>query len=817
MSDPAKKRFYVTTPIYYVNAEPHLGHAYTTIVGDALTRWHRLLGDDVKFLTGTDEHGLKIQQAAEAAGLVAAGVRRRRSPRVRRGVEAPRTSPTTTSSARPSRATRRPSPSCCSAATTPATSSSTCYQRQVLRALRGCTTPTTSCSPGDLCPIHKLPVDDFEEENYFFRLSRFQDRLLDWYAAHPAAIVPEFRGNEALGLIRGGLRDFSVSRTSARVGHPAAVGLQATSPTSGSTRSPTTSPPSASATDDRATSSEWWPVDYHLIGKDIIRYHCVYWPAMLMSAGIEPPKGWAVGGWLLVGGEKMSKTTGNVVNPLDLVDDVGVDGFRYYVLADTPYGNDGDFTVEGLVGRYNADLANNLGNLARPRRHRGRQEVRRRRPGAGRRQPARRGRGRRAYAGAAAAWDVVAPSRALDATWQLIRATNAYLEANEPWKAEPGPEVDAVLGDALEALRIVAILASPAIPDDRPGGLGAHRPAGRRRRPTAPGGRRVGRLPRRARRHQGRRRCSRASRDATGRVDGWFDCHCHVHDERIPAAPVGAVRGRRDAGVTTMVTVGCDRATSLAAIAVAARHRRRATPPSGCTRTRPSNGVDTIVDLLDDAAASSPSASPGSTTTTTTRRATSQRDAFAAQIQLAHERGLPLVIHTRDAWDDTFDILAAEGAPERTIFHCFTGGPDEAGAASTSARSSASRASSRSRAPPRSRRRPRSCPLDRMLVETDSPYLAPVPHRGKPNRPAWVPPSGAFIAELRGVPSTSARRHHGQRRRRFGRPPRARADPRRPTAIAPDRPCRSPGRPRASNRSRPCQTDDTDRRRLPAG
>ena len=212
-------RFYVTTPIYYVNAEPHLGHAYTTIVGDALTRWHRLLGDDVKFLTGTDEHGLKIQQAAEAAGLDAAGRSPTRSPRSspRRGSTS--TSPTTTSSAPPSRATTPPSPSCCSAATTPATSSSTSTAASTACAARS-TTPTTSCSPGDLCPIHKLPVEEFEEENYFFRLSRFQDRLLDWYAAHPGAIVPEFRGNEALGLIRCGLRDFSVSRTSLTWGIP---------------------------------------------------------------------------------------------------------------------------------------------------------------------------------------------------------------------------------------------------------------------------------------------------------------------------------------------------------------------------------------------------------------------------------------------------------------------------------------------------------------------------------------------------------------------------------------------------------------------
>jgi methionyl-tRNA synthetase len=214
--------------------------------------------------------------------------------------------------------------------------------------------------------------------------------------------------------------------------------------------------------DDTTQFDKYWPAR-HLIGKDIIRHHCVYWPAMLISAGIEPPAGYAVGGWLLSDGEKMSKTSGNVVNPLDLIDDIGVDGFRYYVLAETTYGQDGDFTYDGLVGRYNSDLANNLGNLL----SRVATVVDKKCGGIG---PAPRAdsplasAARDAYTATAEGWDEVQPSRALDATWQLIRATNAYLEANEPWKAAAGPAVDAVMGDALEALRIVAILASPAVP-----------------------------------------------------------------------------------------------------------------------------------------------------------------------------------------------------------------------------------------------------------------------------------------------------------------------------------------------------------------
>ena len=184
---------------------------------------------------------------------------------------------------------------------------------------------------------------------------------------------------------------------------------------------------------------------------------------MLMSAGVELPKGWGVGGWLLVDGEKMAKSGGNVVNPLELIDTVGVDGFRYYVLAETPYGSDGDFSYDGLVAKYNSDLANNLGNLAA----RIATVVAKKCDGVG---PAPRTDSPLAEAAAAAfegaqrGWNDVAPSKALDATWSLIRATNAYLETNEPWKLEPGAEVDAVMGDALEALRIVTVLAFPVVP-----------------------------------------------------------------------------------------------------------------------------------------------------------------------------------------------------------------------------------------------------------------------------------------------------------------------------------------------------------------
>ena len=451
-------KFSATTPIYYVNAKPHLGHAYTTIVADAVSRWHRLLGEEVHLLTGTDEHGLKIQQAADAAGV---------SPKEFADSIAPlfaqawdRLNIThddfiRTTEPRHAAGVKKLLQACFDAGDIEADM----YRGQYCVACEAYFIEEELIE--GKCPIHMKETTYVEEENYFFRLSRFEDRLLKWYEDHPNAITPGFRMNEVLGFIKGGLNDFSVSRKTLTWGiplpwdpsHVAYVWFDALANYITAV---------GYGTDDKAFA-ENWPVDYHFIGKDIIRFHCVYWPAMLMSAGIEPPKGWAVGGWLLVDGEKMSKTTGNVVNPLDLIDVVGVDGFRYYVLAETTYGNDGDFSDEGLIKRFNSDLANNLGNLAA----RVATVVEKKCGGVG---PASSANSPLAEIAATAvaetsqAWAAVQPSKALEATWKLIGATNSYLEDNEPWKMEPGDAVNTVMGDALEALRIVSILANPALP-----------------------------------------------------------------------------------------------------------------------------------------------------------------------------------------------------------------------------------------------------------------------------------------------------------------------------------------------------------------
>jgi methionyl-tRNA synthetase len=311
------------------------------------------------------------------------------------------------------------------------------------------------------CPIHDRPVELVKEDNYFFKLSRYEQRLLDWYDAHPDFVQPEGKRNEALGLIRQGLQDFSISRTSITWGVPIpwdpkhvtyvwydALINYATAVGYGS---------------DEQQFNTWWSAANHIIGKDILRFHCVYWPAMLMAAGLDPPKHVYVHGYLLIGGEKMSKTKLNQIAPADLVADFGVDGFRYHFLRDTPFGPDGDFSYEAMVARYNADLANNLGNLL----SRVATVIEKKCGGTGPAPSADSplaGPAGAALAAAAAAWDAVQPHEALDATWKVIREANAYLEAHEPWKMEPGLALDTVMGDALEVLRIVALLASPAVP-----------------------------------------------------------------------------------------------------------------------------------------------------------------------------------------------------------------------------------------------------------------------------------------------------------------------------------------------------------------
>lgn len=450
--------YYVTTPIYYVNDAPHVGHAYTTVIADALARWHRLLGDDTFMLTGTDEHGLKVQRVAEEHGVTPREWADRTTERFREAwaeLNISNDDYIRTTDPRHYAAVAKVLEAC------------RANGDIELRTYEGlyCVSCEAYYTEADLdegenCPVHHRPVETLSEENYFFRLSAWEDRLLQWFEEHPDFVQPVTRRNEALGFIRQGLNDFSISRTSIDWGvpipwdprHVTYVWFDAL----------TNYITAAGYGADEERFERMWPA-VHIIGKDILRFHCVYWPAMLLSAGLEPPKNAYVHGFLLVGGEKMSKTGLNQIAPSDLVADFGVDGVRYHLLRDNPFGPDGDFSYEGMVARYNSDLANNLGNLL----SRVATVVTSKSGGVG---PAPASDSPLAAVAAevvgqvADAWERVAPSQALESTWRLVHEANAYLEANEPWKAEPGPEVDLVLGDALETLRIVSILAQPAIP-----------------------------------------------------------------------------------------------------------------------------------------------------------------------------------------------------------------------------------------------------------------------------------------------------------------------------------------------------------------
>ena len=353
-------RFYITTPIYYINAEPHLGHAYTSMVADAIARSRRLLDDDVFFLTGTDEHGQKVERAAQKAGLRHARVRRSDRGEVSRAVRAARTSRTTISSAPPSHATsarrRRSGAACGTAATStrPPTRAGTAPSTS-----SSC--PRRSCSKAAAVRPAATPVERLSEESYFFRLSQFTEPLLEHYRKHPEFITPEIRRNEMMAFVSAGLQDLSVSRTSFKWGIPVPddpahvmyVWFDAL----------TNYLTAAGFPDDQARLDRYWPADVHLMGKEIVRQHTVYWPAFLMAADLPVPKRVIGHGWWLMNEAKMSKSLGNVVRPQGYVERFGVDALRYFVMREMVLGQDANFADEAFLTRYNADLANDLGNV----------------------------------------------------------------------------------------------------------------------------------------------------------------------------------------------------------------------------------------------------------------------------------------------------------------------------------------------------------------------------------------------------------------------------------------------------------------------
>jgi methionyl-tRNA synthetase len=361
---PEGRPFYITTPIYYVNGKPHIGHAYTTIACDVIARFMRLDGRQVHFLTGTDEHGQKVEKSAAAAGV---------SPQAFCD-EIAETFRSLTRALDISnddfiRTTEPRHISSCQAL----------WQRLVERgeiylgsyagwyAVRDEAFYTEAdLTEADAAGIRHAPsgapVEWVEEPSYFFRLSAWGDRLLDFYAANPDFIGPDSRRNEVISFVKSGLRDLSVSRTSFTWGvkvpgdpaHIMYVWLDALTNYITALGYPDI---------EGEAYRTFWPADVHMVGKDIVRFHAVYWPAFLMAAGLAPPARVFAHGWWTAGDEKMSKSLGNVIDPIELIERYGLDPVRYFLLREIPFGQDGDFSERALIGRINSDLANNLGNL----------------------------------------------------------------------------------------------------------------------------------------------------------------------------------------------------------------------------------------------------------------------------------------------------------------------------------------------------------------------------------------------------------------------------------------------------------------------
>jgi methionyl-tRNA synthetase len=469
------QKFYITTPIYYVNARPHIGHAYTTIVCDAIARRKRMLGYDTFFLTGTDEHGQKIERSAEAAGKTPkqladeiAGLYqnlfrrmnitnddfiRTTEPRHQKGVQ---------------ELFRRLQDNGYIYKGT--YTGQYCVYDELYVDVAG---------PGAPCPECGRPTETVSEENYFFRLSAFSDSLLKYYQEHPEFIRPEARRNEVIAFVKSGLHDLSISRNTFKWGIPVpkdpkhviyvwldALSNYCTAIGFGSNEEA-----------DEKKFERYWPADVHMIGKEIIRFHCVYWPAFLLAAELPLPKSIVAHGWLLFEESKMSKSRGNIVRAETVLDVLGNDALRYFLLREVVFGQDGAFSFDALVQRYNSDLANDLGNLASrtltmiARYFNG--SVPYPSPTVAKKPPdgAIKEQAVSVIAEFGKLFDDYQFSRALESAWSLIGSVNKYLVEQEPWivAEKEGEENRArlatILYTAAEALRIVTVLAHPVIPE----------------------------------------------------------------------------------------------------------------------------------------------------------------------------------------------------------------------------------------------------------------------------------------------------------------------------------------------------------------
>jgi methionyl-tRNA synthetase len=458
-----KEKYYLTTPIYYTNGLPHIGHTYTTVVADMIRRYKRMRGYDVVMTTGTDEHGVNVERAAKKAGVpeseyVAKMADTWRALWDELGIPADEFVRTTDLQ----------------------------HVRTVQWLFKRCRENgyvykghytgqycifdnafVNDAKPGDNCPDCGRPTETITEENYFFKLSAFQKPLLDFYKKNPDFIQPETRKNEIIAFVEGGLRDLSITRTTIRWGIPVPgeephvfyVWFDAL-----------TAYLSAVGGPDYVTRG-MWPADLHLVGKDIIRFHTVYWPAFLMAAMLPLPKQVWAHGWFLMDAAKMSKSKGNVVLPRPIANMLGMDALRYFLLREVVFGQDGNFSYDALVTRYNSDLANGLGNLSSRTAALIEKNFGGKVPQPGERKPqddALAKETQEAIGAVLEFYEKFEFARALEAIWAVIGLADKYLTSEQPWALGHSPEEQqrkgTVLWTTVELLRIVSALAHPVLP-----------------------------------------------------------------------------------------------------------------------------------------------------------------------------------------------------------------------------------------------------------------------------------------------------------------------------------------------------------------
>jgi methionyl-tRNA synthetase len=464
----SKPKFYITTAISYPNGAPHIGHAYEALATDALARFKRLDGFDVMFLTGTDEHGQKIQQTAAKQGKTADEFIAEMTPKFQEMVADVGCSNDDfirTTEARHKHTVTELWKRMAANGDIYLSKYAGWYS---VRDERFFLEDETEARDGKRFAIETgTPVEWMEEESYFFRLSAYQDKLLKLYEEHPEFVGPPERRNEVMSFVKGGLQDLSVSRTTfdwgipvpGAPGHIMYVWVDALTNYLSATGWPDTHP-----------NNHYWPADVHVIGKDIVRFHSVYWPAFLMSAGLPVPKRVFAHGFLFNRGEKMSKSVGNVIAPGDLVRQYGVDQTRYFFLREVPFGQDGNYSHEAIINRINADLANDLGNLAQRSLSMIAKNCGGLVPAHGPETEADReiiGAADGIIAAARAAHEVQAINKALDAIWAVVGDANRYFASQEPWalkKTDPA-RMETVLYVTAEVLRIVGILVQPYVPN----------------------------------------------------------------------------------------------------------------------------------------------------------------------------------------------------------------------------------------------------------------------------------------------------------------------------------------------------------------